>query len=118
MSLPSPVQQREVEIVASVSLSRKDEQPISYKEVDFLIDAFNDAVVEFMERVYNIYFTVSNTKLVSPRREAGTEKFSKAFRKAILRLLDEAKSTKERERLKIKYHSILYSPDSRNKETK
>ena len=111
MSLPSPVQQREVEIVASVSLSRKDEQSISYEEVDFLVDAFNNIAVEFMEKMYDAYFTVGSTKLVSPRREMGTEKFSKAFKKTVLRLLKEAKSKEARAKIKTKYHSMLYGTE-------
>ncbi len=118
MNSLSPVQEKEVEIVASVSLIKKDESPISMPEVDELVEAVNDKIVEFMEDYHGTYFICGSTRLSSPRREMGTEKFSYKYRKTILNLLDKAKSMKERERLKIKYHSILYDPDSRNKEQK
>ena len=68
------IQEREIEIVNSISLLRHDKQPISMTAVDELVELFNDAAVEVMEKLDDVYFICGNTKLSSPRREIKQER--------------------------------------------
>ena len=74
MSSSLEIQRKEIDIVASVSLSRHDKEPISMGEVDLLVEMLNDKIVEFMDSKCDTYFVVGSTKLSSPRREIEQER--------------------------------------------
>ena len=63
------IQRKEIDIVASVSLSRHNKQPISMEDVDLLVEMLNDKVIEFMDSNCDVYFICGSTKLSTPRRE-------------------------------------------------